>query len=329
MSKQAFDKKIEALDALRSAPDRAATASQLRKALTDRNNFLASKAAAIVADLSLSDLIPDLIAAFERFLRDPAKSDPQCWAKNAIAKALKNLGHRDPAFYLLGIDFFQPEPVWGGSSDSAATLRGACALALIDCPLDDLTILTHLTDRLADPAKPVRIDTATAIAQLGRPEGALLLRLKALAGDKEPEVIGQCFLSLLSLDARESIGFIGRFLKVPDEDVRSEAANALAQARQPEAIELLKSFWEGALSPEMRRALLLSLGASPLPESTDFLLAVLANGSPQVAEYALAALAPSRLRSGMRERIRAVVEERNDSALRQLFEREFQRANEV
>jgi HEAT repeat protein len=325
MGKQAFDKKIEALETLRSAPASAATADQLRKALHDRNNYLASKAAAIVAELGLSDLIPELIAAFERFLIDPAKTDPQCWGKNAIAKALKDLGHRHPAIYLRGLVHFQPEAVWGGSSDSAATLRGACALALVDCPMDDFAILTHLTDRLADPAKPVRIDTAVAIAQLGRPEGALLLRLKALVGDREPEVTGQCFVSLLNLDPRESVGFVGGFLKVPDDEVRSEAAGALAQARQPEAIELLKQFWEGPLSPELRRALLFSLGASPLAEAADFLVSVLENASSEMAASALAALAPSRFRTGMRERIAAVVESRGDPSLSQVFEREFRK----
>jgi HEAT repeat protein len=324
MGKQAFDKKIEALETLRSAPASAATADQLRKALRDRNNYLASKAAAIIA-LGLSELIPELIAAFERFLIDPAKTDPQCWGKNAIAKALKDLGHRHPAIYLRGLVHFQPEAVWGGSSDSAATLRGTCALALVDCPMDDLAILTHLTDRLADPAKPVRIDTAVAIAQLGRPEGALLLRLKALVGDREPEVTGQCFVSLLNLDPRESIGFVGGFLKVSDEEVRSEAAGALAQARQPEAIEILKQFWEGPLSPELRRALLLSLGASPLAEAADFLVSVLENASSEMAACALAALAPSRFRTGMRERIAAAVESRGDPNLSRVFEREFQK----
>jgi len=190
--------------------------------------------------------------------------------------------------------------------------------------MDDLEILTHLTARLADPAKPVRIDTAVAIAQLGQPAGGLLLRLKALLGDQEAEVTGQCFVSLLDLDPRESIGFIEGFLKSADEEVRSEAAGALAQARQPVAIAILKQFWEGPLSPELRRALLLSLGTSPLAEAGEFLLSVLENGSCEAAEWALEALAPNRFRGGMRERIAAIVGGRGDARLKQVFEREFQ-----
>src|SRR6202011_1733004 len=92
--KEAFDRKIELLRELRSSPDDPATADKLRKALRDRSNYVVSKAAAVISDLSLVDLVPDLLAAFERFLIDPVKSDPQCWAKIAIAKALKDLGHR-------------------------------------------------------------------------------------------------------------------------------------------------------------------------------------------------------------------------------------------
>ena len=74
MSKQAFEKKIEALEALRSAADSAAVPVELRKALRDRNNYLVSKAAELVADLKQDDLIPELIAAFDRFMIDPATS---------------------------------------------------------------------------------------------------------------------------------------------------------------------------------------------------------------------------------------------------------------
>src|SRR5580704_9754926 len=147
MSKQAFDQKLAALEELRSAEN---PAPALRKALKDRNNYYVSKAASIVAQRQLADLKPDLFAAIDRFFTDAAKTDPQCWAKNALIKALKDLGHHGPAVYLRGIEHIQLEPVWGGQADSAGTLRGACALALVECSLDELEILRYLCDRLAD-----------------------------------------------------------------------------------------------------------------------------------------------------------------------------------
>lgn len=328
MRKPALDKKVEALEELRSAP-RPAALAQIRKALADRNNWLVSKAAALAAALSFPESIPELLTAFDRFLNDPVKSDPQCWAKTAIAKALKDLGHRDAPVFLSGLGHVQLEPVWGGRADSAATLRGTCALALVDCQLPDLTVLGHLTGGLADAEKTVRIDTAVAIAQLARPEGALLLRLKALLGDDHPDVTGQCFLSLLNVDPTDPVPFIGGFLNSKDEDIRLEAACALAQSRDVQAIEILKKFWRRRLTPEVRRILLISLGASPLAQAAEFLLSLVAGDTKEISEQALAALAASRFQAGMRERLAAVVDTKQDAGLRQLFEKKFLKPNDT
>ena len=322
MSKQAFEKKLAELEALRTASAAAASAA-LRKALKDRSNYLVSKAAAIAGDLRLDELIPDLAAAFDRFFADPVKSDPQCWAKTAIAKALKDLGHRDAGLFLRGMGHVQLEPSWGGATDSAATLRGTCTLALVDCPLDDLEILAHFADRLADPETPVRMDAALAIAQLARPEGTLLLRLKILMGDPEPQVVGQCFECLLSLDAKGSLSFISRFLESQDQDVCAEAAGALAASRETEALEILKMFWRKRVPAEIRKAVLISLGASPLREAAEFLLSVLAEEAGELAAQAVASLATSRFHAEVRERTQAAVAAKKDPALERLFENKY------
>lgn len=323
MSKQALDRKIKALDALRSDPRSAATEARLRNALNDRNNYAASRAAALVGELQLHSLVPDLLAAFDRFMTHPARSDPQCWAKNAIAKALKDLGHRDAAVFLRGSRHFQPEPVWGGRQDSAATLRGTCALALVGCDTGDLEILTRLVDLLADPEKPVRIDAARAISQLSHPEGALLLRLKALMGDCNPEVTGQCFTSLLGMQARDSIAFVARFLDAEDSDIRMEAAAALAESRDTEAIDALESFWNRLTDPDLKRAILTLLGSSPLPEAARLLVKIIADAPRDTAIAAIQALARSRFRSRFREQADGAVTQNGDPRLRPAFESAF------
>ena len=196
----------------------------LRKALTDRNHLICSKAAAVAGDLLLLDTIPDLLAAFERFLKDPVKTDPKCWAKIAIVKALKDLAHDDSKVYLRGIAHVQMEPVWGGQVDTAAALRGSCALALVACSLPRDQILIHLADALADPDMRVRIDAARAIAQLPGQDSILMLRVKAQAGDKEAAVVGQCFLSLIGIEAWSGVPFVTRFLAAAKEELRYEAA---------------------------------------------------------------------------------------------------------
>lgn len=255
MSKRPFDQKLEALDALRASPppDTAAFTSSIAKSLADRNNFVVSKAAALAADFHHPTLIPDLLTAFDRFMQDPAKSDPQCWAKNAVVKALKDLGHTDAAVYLRGMRHIQMEPVWGGQADSATTLRATCVLALLDCRIDDLTMLTCLAEALADPEKPVRIDAARALSGAGIPEAAALLRLKALSGDSEPEVVGQCLASLLTLQP-DAVEFAARFFNSPEPELQVEAVAALAQSGASAALPALQEFWKRRLLPEVRHA---------------------------------------------------------------------------
>jgi len=135
-SSRGFEKELAELDALKeglqaSTPPDAATIGHLRKALAHRNNFLVAKAAKMVAEAEIAALLPDVLAAYERFFIDPVKSDPQCWAKNALSKALVKLEHRGKDAYLRGMRHRQMEPVWGGQSDTAGALRGNCTHALV------------------------------------------------------------------------------------------------------------------------------------------------------------------------------------------------------
>lgn len=293
MSKESFDRKLAEVEALRSIPESEAL-PKLKKALKDRNNYVAAKAARIASECSWRALIPELVEAFERFLRDPVRSDSQCWAKNAIVKALKDLGFTDATLYIRGTKHFQMEPVWGGRVDTAATLRAASAHALVICPIDSFTVLTHLTDLLADAAPPVRIEAARAIARLSAREGALPLRLKALSGDAEPEVIGHCLISLLNLDTRDHLDFVASFLENDNPDLRIESAAALVESREPRALEILKNFWDKQADPLVKRALLNLFASSPLPESAIFLESVVESASPQISAWAREALNQSR-----------------------------------
>jgi HEAT repeat protein len=322
---QAFDRKIAGIEALRSAPEDAALAG-LRKALGDRNNYAVAKAAGVAGVRELKDLVPDLVSAFDRFMTNPAKSDPQCWAKNAIAKALKDLEYDEPEIFLRGLAHVQLEAVWGGRQDTAATLRGTCAHALVACRTDSFSVLIRLTGLLSDPETPVRIDAVRAIAQLSAREGVLPLRLKALTGDKEPEVTGHCFAALLSLAPRESLEFVAGFLHHADADVRMEAAGALALSYEPEAIEHLRRFFESQTDPFVKKTLLTLLGGSPVPAAADFLVSVLEDSSGPVAAEAVKALANSRFRAQVHGRVATIIAGRGDDELTSLLARAFDQA---
>jgi HEAT repeat protein len=320
----AFSQKLAALDSLRSEPDAPVTQEHLRKALKDRNNYVVARAASVCADLRLDALIPDLLSAFDRFFQNATKSDPRCMAKAEIASALRRLGHHAADAYLRGIAHVQFEPTWGGRADTAATLRGTCALALSECPLDDLEILSYLADLLADPEDTVRVDAARAIEQLNRIEGALLLRLKLLLGDQQPAVMGQCFESLLSLAPPGVVVFLTRFLHSSNQEVQLEAASALAQCRDPQAVTILRQYWQDPFLPDdIRHALLINLGASPLAEAAEVLLEVIAREPLPLASTALTALANSRFQTDFRPRIVAAVTQRDSAQLTSLYAEKF------
>ena len=331
MGKEAFERKLRAIRELRDAEPATAEAG-LRKALKDRSGYAVSKAAEIVGERKLAELVPDLVAAFERLLeaQEPVKTDPQCWGKAAIARALHELGYRDSKAYYRGLACRQPEPSFGGESDSAGDLRGVCALALVDSDAETAELLIRLSDALLDPVFSVAVNAAVALSRLGAPEAAAPLRMRARWPMRDPllrpdnaEVVGQCFFSLLEMDAFEAVPFVAGFAYGEDRDVQAEAVAALAGARQPEALERLERVWSGMLDPDVRRALLLGLAGSPLPKSAEFLLEVIGREDSPLPEIALEALSTSRFRDKAEEGARAAVEKRADPGPRAAFGRWF------
>jgi HEAT repeat protein len=324
MKKDPLKAKLAALHALRTEFDPPSALPLLRKSLADASNFVVAKAAQIAGEASRAELIPELLAAFDRLL-DDVERDPGCEGKTALARTLKDLEYDEPAAFLRGLAHVQMEAVWGKRIDTAGMLRGTCAQALVACDIDPALLLERLTDHLVDSDKAVRIEVATAIAQLGRPESALLLRLKALSGDLEAEVVGTCLVSLLALNPTESVGFVARFLSGTHDDVRFEAASALAQAKSPDALAFIEDFWTGPWSADLRTATITALGGSPNPSVCDFLLRIVAQEPNDLAATALSALASSRFAADAAERAASIVRKRDEPALTRIYAEHFSR----
>jgi histone H3/H4 len=318
MSKKGFEAQLEKLEALRTASVSDDAVKELRRALGNRNNYIAAKAAKIAAEFGRQDLVPDLLVAADRFFVDGAKTDPQCWAKNAIVGALAELGHDDPEVYLRGLRHVQPEPSWGGPQDSAGTLRGQCALAVAGCrALTDFQVLGALLEALVDPDKTVRVEAARAVARINRREAALLLRLRALVGDGEPEVLGACFTGVLAIEGEEGVDFAVRFLDRRDDAAR-EAALSLGLTRDRRALELLKEARERAADGDFRELLLTAIALSRLPEAFEYLTRLVRD---EGSAAALEALVSARVPEEAARRLREVVEESGDARLRKLLEK--------
>ena len=288
---RAFEDQIAALDALRQQPE-AARLDSLRKALTHRNNFITAKAADLIREFGLQELTPDLLKAFDRFFAHGEKSDPQCWAKNAISRALAVFELQDADVFLRGMRHIQMEPVWGGRSDTAGTLRATCALALVQCrSLTEMNLLAHLIDLVVDKDKAVRTEVIRAIEQVGSPSASLLLRQRAMLGNDEPEVLGACFGGVLRVEGTRAIPWVGRFLASAD-DSAGEAALAIAGTRSPEAFAALRTALADASDPWFRSVLLSAIALTRDEAAIDFLLDLVKNESLD-AETAIAALCGS------------------------------------
>jgi len=303
--KRRFEEQLAALEQLRQQP--AETRLELlRKALRDRNNFIAAKAADLVREFELTDLTSDLLQAFDRFFENPEKSDPQCWAKNAISRALAAIEFQEPDVYLRGMRHIQMEPVYGGRSDTAGTLRATCALALVQCRIltnDDL--LVHLIELFADKDKSVRAEAARAVEQVGSPAAGLLLRLRAVLGHDEPEILGACYSGILRLEGIAAIPWVSNFLATAD-DAAGEAALAIAGTHSPQAFEALRERLATASDSWFRAVLLSGIALTRQDEALEFLLELVKSESVD-AERAIEALVRSMPSNGVMERLKKTV----------------------
>jgi hypothetical protein len=291
MAARRIEDEIARLNQLRSA-GAAASLPHLRKALGDRVNLVVAKAAEVAADLRIEDLTPDLLAAFDRLFDDAAKRDPQCWGKNAIARALKDMDYNVSTPFVRGSSHVQMEPVWGGSQDTAGPLRGICLLALPGCgDIRREDLMRRLVDALAESDAAVRADAARALAAMGGDDGALVLRLKARIGDKESAVIGQSLESLLIVERSSALPFVKGFLDPAGGEAAEEAALALGSSRMAAAVDALLEAWEPATGEEYREALLRGLSISRDDRAVAFLKKLATEGRARDQAAARAALA--------------------------------------
>ena len=293
--------------------------------LASRTNLIAAKAADVARETGLKSLQPQLVEAFRRFMDKPATSDKGCHAKQAIAAALYELECDGPdvqEIFLTGIRHVQFEPVWGGSADTAAELRGTCAMGLVRMAYRD--VMNELVDLLMDPSHQARIMAARAIAYAGRDEGALLLRIKILAGDQDDNVTCECILALAKLAGAKSLSFLRKYLDSHNPVFSETAAMALGEMRDADALSALFEHWERTPIESARRALLLPIALSRLPQSVDFLIGVIERASEPLAAAALESLRIYRHDSALKQRLSEVIERKNSPPLKLKMSKVFE-----
>ena len=318
--RKSVEDKLGELDAVSSLAERSEQSSRVEAALADTHYRVVAKAASLAASALLYELVPALSAAFPRLVEQGPKRDPSCHAKKAIARALVDLDCDDVAFFLDGLRLRQLEPVYGGSTDTAAEVRCHCAMGLVAS--GHPRALVEVAELLNDPDAQGRVGAVRAISCGNPREAELLLRAKALHGDHEPEVLGECFTGLLAVEPDESPAFVARFLdRCHDETIRELAALALGESRLPAALDRLQAAWDDVLpSRSFRRALLRASALHRSEAAFAWLLAFVADGDPRVAEDTLDALAMHKRNATLTERVRAALGARKDSGLGTRFE---------
>jgi hypothetical protein len=316
-----IEQALNEIGELRVAPPSERVVQQLRTYLKSKSNLVVAKAAKLVGELRLSGLIADLVAAFDRMMVNPAKLDKRGAAITQIVSALYELDYTEPQVYLQGIRHVQKEASFGPPVDEAATLRGRSAQGLLRTRCPDA--IAVVIDLLVDPEPPARLGAIRALAMNGGEVGPLLLRLKVLAGDEDPEIVSECFSGLLAAVPVPSLPFVARYIDSEDDVIAEAAIWALGQSRQSGALPILQEKWERTVDHSLRKTLIAALAASRLQESFDYLCSQLRTTDVRTASDIITALSDYGSSESVRQAVMAAVEERREPKLTELFQQHF------
>ncbi|MGF1495271.1 MAG: HEAT repeat domain-containing protein [Elainellaceae cyanobacterium] len=253
---QKLEQTLSTLKSIRNDPTAESAVQALRQVLKSKFGVAVAQAAKLVGDAELYDLKPDLAAAFERLMDKPQDRDPGCQAKERIAEALYKLEFSNEQLFLQGIHHVQLEATWGGQIDTAAGLRGICALGLVRMNYPE--VMVELADLLCDPDPSARAMAAKAIAYTENRDGVPLLRLKARIGDSHPQVLSECFIGLLKLAPEQSLPFVAQYLDL-EQSSSEMAALALGESQLEAAFPILQQSWEHSHLADFRRTVLIAI----------------------------------------------------------------------
>ena len=316
-----IEKALNEIGELRTAGSPEEQAEKLRVFLKNRSNLVVAKAAKLVRELQLPALVPELVAAFDRMWVNPAKLDKRCAAMTEIVSALYEFDYTEPAVYLRGIRHVQKEASFGPPVDTAAQMRGMCAQGLLRTQERDA--IACVTDLLVDLEPPARLGAIRALAANGGEAGALLLRLKALTGDDDPEIMGECFSGLLAGAGEKALSFVAAYMDSEDEVVADAAIWALGQSRLAAAVTALRDKWERTLDRSIRKTLVAALAASRLEEAIEYLCLKLRDTDAETAKAIISTVANYASNDAVRQAVASAVKDRGERSLTEAFRESF------
>ena len=176
---------------------------------------------------------------------------------------------------------------------------------------------------LADSVAQARVGAVRALASNGGEAGTLLLKLKVLTGDDEPDVIAECFTGLLATPSERSLDFVSQYADSEDPAIVEVALLAIGSSRHPAAFDLLKEKWERSAGGALRKTLLLAMAITRSEAAIAFLISLLESANLQTAKDTVTALAIYRDNEKIRRSVEEAVSRRGDKTLGEALRQEF------
>lgn len=296
---------------------------RLRAGLRASSNLLVERAAVSARTLDARELVPELRDAYGRLFEDRSERDKGCVAKKACIDALIAFEQADEPLLLRGARHVQLEPVWSKERfvDVAGPLRAECLAGLVRMGFE--RVHEEIVRLLADKLPEVRLAAVQALGALAGREGMLLLRYKAMVGDEEPGIVGECFSALMRLSPKDSMDFVRERMASAPVPVALGAALALGESARPEALEMLRALRESRRDDDILRGTLLPVALLRSDAAFAYLMDVLKEERSPFAAEAVKVLRMYADDPERRAAIEAIVRERNDAYVRRVFDLKY------
>jgi hypothetical protein len=316
-----IERSLDRLGELRHAGTSETSMEEVRQFLRNRSNLVIAKAAKVARELQTTELIPDLVAAFNKLMADAPRFDKRCAATTEIVSALYELNYQEPALYLAGLKHVQMEASFGPPVDEAAKLRAVSAQGVVRTRHPDA--LTEVMQLLVDREPAARIGAVRALAVNGGEAGILLLRMKVLTGDAESALLGEYFSGLLEASPAKSVPFVAKYIDSEDTDVAQAAMLTLGESRLPAAFEVLREKWSRTTGTPAKKILLASMAASKLDDAIAFLISLVDTERIPTALAVVEALSIYSRNERVRKSVSDAVRARQNETLADHFNRNF------
>ena len=314
--KNRFDDKLVRLRALEDAPD-GKVVHELRKFLGETDAFFVGEAAKLIKSRELRELEADLVAVCKRLLSKEI-GDRGCIAKRCVLDALVTFETNVPDVYLLGLHHVQLEYSFGPPEDTAGSVRGLCAHALVR--IDYRDAILEIAPLLFDGLSEVRVAAAEALAATGEKSCGAILHVRLLAGEEKPDALEALYRSLLALHAKKYLPVVRDGLAQGHES----AALALGESHLAEAFPILRDAIAGSMG-DLEATILLSIALLRHEEATAYLKELVEEASEHRAAKAIEALGMHRHDTRIADALEQIIKARKSKKLAQSFAEKFGR----